>query len=359
MKIKSFQYSLKTIPLKKPYLITYSATSEVDIFVFEIVLKNGIEGFGTASPMVEVVGESAQDAFNTIDNDIFFAETIVDKEIAEFKQIIHNIKVRYPNNPGLLAAIDIALHDAFCKSIKCSIAQFYGQKIPFLPTSVTLGIKNTADTMAEVKDYIAQGFHCFKMKIGIDFEADIDRIHSLLEFVGSQYEIRLDANQGYSISQLQSLFKQIKKYPNISMIEQPLKVGAEDDLLQLNLEQRKLLVGDESIKNPQAAFNFAQTKNFGIFNIKLMKCGGILAANDIAHIAQFGNIDLFWGCNDESAVSIAAALHIALCSQQTKYLDLDGSFDLSYDIFNGGFKLEQGNLHLLKGFGVGIEKLQH
>ena len=35
-----------------------------------------------------------------------------------------------------------------------------------------------------------------------------------------------------------------------------------------------------------------------------------------------------WGCNDESCISIAAALHAAYACPATRYLDLDGSFDL-------------------------------
>ena len=53
--------------------------------------------------------------------------------------------------------------------------------------------------------------------------------------------------------------------------------------------------------------------------LKLMKCGGISGALDIASIAQAGGIDLFWGCNDESIVSTTAALHAAFASPNTRY----------------------------------------
>ena len=44
-----------------------------------------------------------------------------------------------------------------------------------------------------------------------------------------------------------------------------------------------------------------------------------------------------WGCMDES-VSIAAALHAAFASPATRYLDLDGSFDLARDIAAQGWR---------------------
>ena len=70
---------------------------------------------------------------------------------------------------------------------------------------------------------------------------------------------------------------------------------------------RKKIMGDESLKDAGAAVAFAHDpKPFGIYNIKLMKCGGIAGAMDIATIARAAGIDLFWGCNDESILSITA-----------------------------------------------------
>ena len=58
------------------------------------------------------------------------------------------------------------------------------------------------------------------------------------------------------------------------------------------------------------------------------------------------HIDIIWGCNDESNLSIAAAMHLAYSTRATKYLDLDGSFDLAYDLAKGGFEVKGKLLHL-------------
>ena len=41
---------------------------------------------------------------------------------------------------------------AFCKYLGVSVAGFYGQKIEKMPTSVTIGIKNVAETLEEAPD---------------------------------------------------------------------------------------------------------------------------------------------------------------------------------------------------------------
>ncbi len=97
---------------------------------------------------------------------------------------------------------------------------------------------------------------------------------------------------------------------------------------------------------------------FGIFNIKMMKCGGIVSALKMADMAHLAGIDLMWGCNDGSIVSISAALHTALACPATKYLDLDGSFDLEKDVAKGGFILKDGLMRIDDNkLGLGVELL--
>ena len=85
-----------------------------------------------------------------------------------------------------------------------------------------------------------------------------------------------------------------------------------------------------------------------------MKCGGISAAREIASTALAKGIDLMWGCNDESIISISAALNTALSYPNTKYLDLDGSFDLAKDVVTGGFEIKNGVMIPAPGLGLGV-----
>jgi len=89
-------------------------------------------------------------------------------------------------------------------------------------------------------------------------------------------------------------------------------------------------------------------------NAKLMKCGGIFPALQIAEIAHLASIDLMWGCMDERIVSISAALHAALASPATRYVDLDGSLNLARDLVEGGFRLKDGELSITDQPGLGV-----
>ncbi|GAB3699555.1 dipeptide epimerase [Spirosoma flavus] len=355
MRIKSIRAYLRNLALTKPYTIAYQITSDVENVFLEIELDNGMVGFGAANPSPEVVGESPEQALQNLQGE--WASSLVGKDIRLFQGLIREGRQRFLKAPGTLAALDIALHDAFGQYLGVPIVQFYGQKIHTLPTSVTIGIMNVADTLAEAAGYYQQGFRVLKVKTGLNVEEDVERIKKLRETYRNSMTIRVDANQGYSMSDLQHFCAETLD-DNVELIEQPLPVGQESDLLRLPNSIRQQLTADESLKGPKAALQLAQQPQpYGIYNIKLMKCGGIRAALDIATIAETAGISLFWGCNDESRVSITAALHAAFACPHTRYIDLDGSFDLAEDIVSGGFIVENGFMRPTTNAGLGLSRL--
>ncbi len=355
MKIKSIYSFSKKLALKKPYTIAYNTYSDVELVFIEVELDNGMVGIGSASPAEDVVGESPAQTLNNLQTE--FVQNLVGRDIRHFQQIISETKKQFVHLPGTQAAIDLALHDAFCKYLGIPVVDFYGRKIKSLPTSVTIGIKSLAETLFDAAEYAQMGFKILKVKTGLNVAEDIERLIKLHEQYQQKFTIRVDANQGYSVEELKQ-FIHATRHLSLELIEQPVPVGSEKDLLTVNSTDRKKIAGDESIKDPAAALEFsAQPQPFGIFNIKLMKCGGILGAQEIANIAQHANMELFWGCNDESIMSITAALHIAYACSNTRYLDLDGSLDLAEDLVTGGFRIEDGHLLINNKPGFGIEKI--
>lgn len=352
--IKAIRPYLKNLALSKPYSIAGYTFSEVENVFLEVELENGIVGMGAASPAEEVVGETYTQTLQNLQTDFF--QNLIGRDIRHFRQLIYETNQAFPNLPGTQAVLDIALHDAFGQFLGIPVVEFYGQKFKSLPTSVTIGIMGVTETLKEAEAYHQRGFKVLKVKTGENWQEDAERILKLNERYRNQFKLRVDANQGYELEELQCFFKATQGI-DLELIEQPLLVGKEQEFLKLNVKTRKLLVADESLKDARYALKFSQEPHvFGIFNIKLMKCGGILNAFEIASIAQNANIELFWGCNDESIVSITAALHVAFACPTTQYLDLDGSFDLVEDVVSGGFVLEDGCLSLNGGAGLGLSK---
>jgi len=272
-------------------------------------------------------------------------------------QLLFEVLQKFPKNPAAQAALDIALHDTFTKYLGVPLVKYLGQKIKTLPTSNTIGIKNVEETLKEAIEYDRQGFKVLKVKLGKDLEEDIERLVKLRERFGKSMIIRIDANQGYSVEQTIAFFNRTKQL-NIELIEQPLPAKSITEMKSLPDEIKAKIAADESLISPSDALELIKPpRAAGIFNIKLMKCGGVSQGLKIAAIALHENVDLFWGCNDESAVSITAALHAAFACSNTKYIDLDGSLDLGKDEVIGGFILKDGYMYCSDKPGLGLERI--
>lgn len=340
---------------QRPYTIAFKTVDEVRNAFVEITLQNGLTGIGSGNPSEYVVGENLMQCLDALQEKNL--EFLIGRDIRELNQLTYEVWHKFPKNPAARAALDIALHDAFTKFLNIPLVKYFGQKIKSMPTSNTIGIKNVEATLAEADEFVGMGFSVLKVKLGKDPAEDIERMVKLREKFGSNIVIRIDANQGYTVQQTID-FYQKTKHLNIELIEQPLPAKAIAEMKSLPEEIKQIIAADESLITPKDAIELVTApRACGIFNIKLMKCGGPSQGLKIADIALQQGVDLFWGCNDESAISITAALHTAFACSNTKYIDLDGSLDLAKDIVRGGFILKEGVMYCSDKPGLGLEKL--
>ena len=356
MKIKSIRAYRKDLALTKPYTVAYQTYTSAENAFLEIHLENGIYGIGAAAEGEFVIGEKMDETISNLQSENLL--NWIGRDICHLYSLIDESNRMFPEFSATRAAIDIALHDAFCKYLDIPVVDLYGRKHSSLPTSVTIGICDVEKTLQEAREYKELGFKILKVKTGHNVDLDIERILKLREEFGNYFSIRVDANQGYNQDETIKFYKATKKF-GLELIEQPMSVGRENEMILLPDEIRKIMACDESLKNSASAFHLAtDPQTCGIFNIKLMKCGGLSGAFDIARIAELSDIDLFWGCFDESIVSISAALHAAFACQNTRYLDLDGSLDLAEDIVTGGFEIHEGMMSIVDGSGFGFSKIE-
>lgn len=354
MKIKNIIVWKEDLKLTRPYTIAYETVSSVENLFVLIELDNGITGIGAGSPAEDVTGETITAGKKALEDSL--DAILMDRDIRFFQSLLQTLHGSLKDTPAALAAVDIALHDLAAKMLQIPLVDFLGRFHESLPTSITIGIKPVNETLEEAREYLAKGFSILKVKTGLDVDQDIERILRLNEEFKNTIRIRVDANQGYGALELGHFFDKTEGL--VELIEQPLNCRNITSMKSLPDHIRKLSAADESLLDQSSALNLCcPPQPFGIFNIKLMKCGGIAPGMEIARMASYADIDLMWGCNDESIISITAALHAALASKATAYLDLDGSLDLAQDIVSGGFILEKGWLRTTDQPGLGVRRI--
>jgi len=352
MRIRRISTWTEHFELSRPYTIAFRTVDSVRNGIVRIDADDGTTGLGCASPERFVTGETWEAC------DAALAEPglqwLVGRGVHELTALCRELRERFPGAPAARAAIDIALHDLWAKQLGVPLADALGRAHTALPTSITIGIKDADATVEEAEEYLGRGFRVLKVKLGHSIADDIERLGRLRAFVGEGIVIRVDPNQGYSADEV-SRFVEATADLGIEFLEQPMKADDVDAMRRLPDSVRDRLAADETLLGESEALALVQPpRACGIFNIKLMKCGGIHAARRIATIAETAGVELMWGCMDESVVSISAALHAAFSSPATRYLDLDGSLDLARDVADGGVVIEDGVMRTLDAPGLGV-----
>ena len=351
MKIARVAVHSLDVPLKRPYRIANQTTEAVRIAFVRIEAENGLAGFGSATPVPDITGETFEACIDALEN----GSSLAGRDMGEVRELVSTVEALTPATPGARAALDMAIHDLWARLAGRPLVDLLGRVHRELPTSITIGILPLDETLAEADEYIARGFRALKVKIGESFEADMELMLRLREHVGPSIALRADANVGYEPALVERCHARLRAL-DVEMLEQPSPPARDGELRKLPASVRRWLMADESLHDERDALELArEPRPYGVWNVKLMKCGGIAPARRIARIAAQNGIDLMWGCMDESEIGIAAALHAAFACSATRYLDLDGSFDLARDPARGGFELVDGRMRTLDGPGLGVE----
>jgi L-alanine-DL-glutamate epimerase-like enolase superfamily enzyme len=353
VRLVSAESRLEKLGLTRPYAIAFRRIESVDNVIVTLRGDTGLTGLGAASPEPRVTGETIEDSRAALAPERI--RWLVGREISDPEPALNELAERMPSAPAARAAVDMALHDLAAKERGLPVVEMFGRAHEALPTSITIGIKPLAETLSEAAEYLSRGFRVLKVKTGLDLDGDIERLTRLREAVGPDITIRVDANQGYSREGTLRFFEGTTAL-GLEFVEQPVPAKAVDELRALPEEVRERIAADESLLDEKDARALAApARAAGIFNIKLMKCGGIAPSRRISAVAEPAGIRLMWGCMDESRISIAAALHAAFSCPATRYLDLDGSLDLARDVVRGGFLLEGGVMRTTAAPGLGVE----
>lgn len=357
MRIRRASARLEEFPLTRPYAIAgQPPLDRVGNVIVEIETDSGAIGLGAGSPGEHVTGETIEECLEAVAGSGL--AWLVGRDARHLPALCREAEAKWPEAPAARAAVDIALHDLLGQALGAPLCDLLGRVHSAMPTSITIGIKGVDETLAEAVEYVARGFRCLKVKIGDDLELDVERLVRLRERVGARTTVRVDANVGYTVEQTRRFFERTARL-GIELVEQPVPREALEGLRALPDAWRRAVAADESLHDEQDALALAAPEPLcGIYNIKLMKSGGVRAAGRIAAIAETAGIALMWGCMDESRISIAAALHAAFASPATRYLDLDGSLDLARDVVAGGFVLQDGVMRTTAAPGLGLAPVE-
>ena len=115
------------------------------------------------------------------------------------------------------------------------------------------------------------------------------------------------------------------------------------------------VMADEAVLDAHDALRAVRLRACDLINIKLMKCGGLLAALTLDAVAETAGVGCQIGTMVESSVASAAGLHLALALHNAATVEMGGPIMLAEDV--GGLRAcyEHDRVTVPDGPGLGVE----
>lgn len=145
----------------------------------------------------------------------------------------------------------------------------------------------------QIQDKLEKGFHCIKLKIGVDWKSEHDILQKLRQkFSKDSLELRVDANGGFNKEEAKVVLQQLADL-HIHSIEQPIKAGNWNDMAELCLETPTPIALDEELIGI-ADFNekrkLLETVNPQYIILKPALVGGFSGSDEWISLAEERNL---------------------------------------------------------------------
>jgi len=304
---------------EEPFSISACTSTETRNIVVKIVTDYDVYGLGEGSPSKRVTSETLETVLTALDKMAPLLIGMCPLRIAQDVDLMDSV---VSDNPSAKAAIDLALHDILGKTACKPTWRLLGGFRDHVLTDITLSIKSPDKMAEDAAKAVKSGFKALKVKVGRDPTRDFESVKLIREAISDKIAIRIDANQGWTVTQALSVIKKLEKL-DIQFVEQPIEAENIRGLTKIKTNSTIPVMADESVHSPSDAMRLIKANAVDLINIKLMKSGGIHNAAKISAIAEAANVPCMIGCMAESAVGITAAAHFAAATKNVQYADLD------------------------------------
>jgi L-alanine-DL-glutamate epimerase-like enolase superfamily enzyme len=332
IKIRKVFIEPVNIELDEPFTIAIGTKYSIENALVTVVLENGIEGYGEAAPLEPINGENQATVLSTLES---CKDFLIGKDISEYRSISKTLKSVFWAQVTARCALEMAMLDAFTKSLNIPLYKFLGGATNKIETDYTIDIVPPDTARINAGKLAKEGYRVLKTKVGKKLKDDIDRILAIKDGAPG-CEITLDANQGYSPCDAVHFLEELAKN-NIRPIlfEQPVVKTDLPGMKYVKDHTSVPIAADESVFTSADAINIVRMGCADIINIKIMK-SGIIEALDIISIARSANIRLMIGCMLETRLALGCSIHIAAGTGCFDYVDLDPHIDPGKEPFIGG-----------------------
>lgn len=356
--IVSVDTTILDVPLVRPHKFATTSMDAQPLLLVAIRTEAGVVGYGEG-----VVpggpwwgGESVETMQAIVDR--YLAPVVIGRRVDEVTGIMLDLERVVANARFAKAAVDVALHDGWARSLGVPVHTLLGGAFRrSIDVTWALGAAPAAEIVEEAQAKLdARMNFSFKLKMGaLDPEIDTRRIVEIAQALHGKAGVRVDINARWD--RLTAL-KYLPRLADggVELIEQPTPGEQIDVLAELNHLLPVPVMADESVQTPHDALDVVRRGAADVIALKTTKCGGLQRSREIVAIAKAAGVACHGATSIEGPIGTAASLHFACAEPGINFgSELFGPQLFSEELLQEPLRYSNGQLHLPDGPGLGVE----
>jgi o-succinylbenzoate synthase len=311
-KVESIQFQPYCFALREPFYTASGIISHRQGFIIEISDRHHHVGLGEASPLDGFAMESLAETGKVLTG---IQRSLINVEIQNLDDIA-NLLAAYDYAPAAKHGIELALLNLLAQVQELKLSQLLANSVngkvrDLVPVNAVIGAIAPEIAASKAKEYIDQGYLCLKIKVGTkDFGSDLRRVEAVRSQVGNDIQIRIDANQGWSVTAAIANLNSLESL-KIEYVEQPVVALDLQGMAMVRRSQSIPVAADESVNNLIQLQRVIDYQSADIIILKPMVLGGVLTAQRSALIAFESGLDVVVTTTIDGAIAYQGAFELA------------------------------------------------
>ena len=362
MKITAIEAIPYRIPYTKPLKFASGEVYAAEHVLVRVHTDDGVVGVADAPPRPFTYGETQRGIIAVIET--IFAPQLLGLTLTE-RERMGQLMARTVGNPTAKAAIDMAVWDAFGRTLDLPVSELLGGWSDRMRVSHMLGFDQPAAMVDEAQRMReVHGITTFKVKVGRHpASLDVAVVRALREGLGRDVVLYVDGNRGWSASESARAMRQMADL-DLAFAEE---LNPADDVLGRRWLVQQVdvpFIADESATTPAEVTREVLGGSATALSLKTARTG-FTGSQRVLHLAEGLGLEVVMGNQIDGQLGSICTVVFGAAHQRSSVHagELSNFLDMSDDLLTEPLQIENGELILRPGAGLGVEvdedKLHH
>ena len=339
---------------RTPFAISSGATPRLESVLVSVRTQDAA-GTGETTAMTAYSGETTAGVIDVIES--VLTPAVLGHPLFDLAGLHKRMDEAVRGRSLAKAAIDMAAIDAQGRMLGVAAGALLGGRVrDAIDTAWVIGLGEIEATVAEAAAKAGEGYRHIKVKGGLDPRRDAELVEELCRALPAGVELAIDFNEAYDLGTALPTLQRMQR-AGLALAEQPVPGWDAEGLARLTAALDLRVMADESVQSIHDAMRLAHMNACDVFNIKLLKVGGLYRARQVAAIAEAAGIAVKVGSMPELGLATMAAAHFAAATPVASVpADLIGPLLVDDDIIDPApFLARPGQVILPDGPGLGVD----